>query len=74
MATDSNNTPSLRQEKADRSLIVTMAIVTMVVAVVAIIIGFCLMDKPEEFIEGQVEEHKHTHLRKASGACGRILC
>ena len=73
MATDSNNTPSLRQKKADRSLIVTMAIVTMVVAVVAII-GFCLMDKPEEFIEGQVEEHKHTHLRKASGACGRILC
>ena len=47
MATDSNNTPSLRQEeKADRSLIVTMAIVTMVVAVVAII-GFCLMDKPD---------------------------
>ncbi len=69
MATDSNNTPSLRQEeKADRSLIVTMAIVTMVVALVAII-GFCLMDKPEEFIEGQVEG---TNIRISGKLPGRV--
>ena len=55
MATNDNtNNSAIQQEKqANRSLILTVAVIAAVVAVVAII-GFCFMNKPSEMIEGPV--------------------
>lgn len=71
MATsDNTNNNALQQEKqANRSLILTVAVIAAVVAVVAII-GFCFMNKPSEMIEGQVEG---TTVRISGKLPGRIV-
>lgn len=71
MATNDNtNNSAIQQEKqANRSLILTVAVISAVVAVVAII-GFCFMNKPSEMIEGQVEG---TTVRISGKLPGRIV-
>lgn len=71
MATNDNtNNSAIQQEKqANRSLILTVAVIAAVVAVVAII-GFCFMNKPSEMIEGQVEG---TTVRISGKLPGRIV-
>lgn len=71
MATsDNNNIPSMQvEEKADRSLLVTMAVIVVVTAIVAII-GFCLMNRPSEIIEGQIEG---TSVRISGKLPGRVV-
>ena len=68
--TDNTSNNALQQEKqANRSLILTVAVIVAVVAVVAII-GFCFMNKPSEIIEGQVEG---TTVRISGKLPGRIV-
>jgi len=70
MATTDNNT-QLRQteQQANRSLLITMAVIVIATAIVAII-GFCLMNKPAEIIEGQVEG---TSVRISGKLPGRVV-
>lgn len=65
MAIENSN----RQEKTDRSLLVTMGIVVAVVALIAII-GFLFMNKPDDIIEGQVEG---TTVRISGKLPGRVV-
>lgn len=51
---ESNNQPTAEMQKAQRSLLITMSVVLLVVAVVAVI-GFVCLDHPVEYVEGQVE-------------------
>ena len=51
---ESNNQPAAEMQKAQRSLLITMSVVLLVVAVVAVI-GFVCLDHPVEYVEGQVE-------------------
>ncbi|MCM1066134.1 MAG: efflux RND transporter periplasmic adaptor subunit [Muribaculaceae bacterium] len=64
-------TPSENQQekRANRTLLVTMAIVVVAVAVIAII-GFVFMNRPDSFIEGQVEG---THIRISGKLPGRVV-
>ncbi len=63
---DTNNTAEAR---ANRSLLLTVLIIVAVVAVVAVI-GFCFMNKPAEFVEGQVEG---TTVRISGKLPGRVV-
>ena len=56
-------------KKAERSLLVTMGIVIVVVAVIAII-GFVFMNKPADIIEGQAEG---TTVRISGKLPGRVV-
>lgn len=56
------------EKKANRSLLVTMAVVVFVVACIAII-GFLFMNRPADIIEGQVEG---TTVRIAGKLAGRV--
>lgn len=67
MATD-NNTKSPEQ-KAEKSLLITMGIVVIAVAVVAIV-GFLFLNHPDEIIEGQVEG---TTVRVSGKLPGRVV-
>lgn len=51
---ESNNQPTAEMQKAQRSLLITMSVVLLVVAVVAVI-GFVCLDHPVEYVEGMVE-------------------
>ena len=71
--TDNTNTrpatPAQEEQKANRSLILTVGIIVVVVAIVAII-GFCFMNKPSEILEGQVEG---TTVRISGKLPGRVV-
>ncbi len=67
MATD-NNTKSPEQ-KAEKSLLITMGIVVVAVAVVAIV-GFLFLNHPDELVEGQVEG---TTVRVSGKLPGRVV-
>lgn len=43
-----------QEEKANRGLLLTILVIVLVTAVIAVI-GFCFMNKPSEIIEGQME-------------------
>lgn len=53
MSTD-NITPQQAEQRASKSLLITMALVVLVVAVIAIV-GFLFLNHPDELVEGQVE-------------------
>lgn len=67
MATD-NNTKSPEQQ-AEKSLLITMGIVVIAVAVVAIV-GFLFLNHPDELVEGQVEG---TTVRVSGKLPGRVV-
>lgn len=64
MATDTS-----KEKQTERSLLLTMAIVTIAVAVIAVI-GFIFMNKSDEMIEGQVEG---TTVRISGKLAGRVV-
>lgn len=62
--------PSPAEEKrASRNIMITMAVVIVAVAVVAVI-GFLCLNRPEEYVEGQVEG---TTVRVSGKMAGRIV-
>lgn len=62
-------TQSQNQEKrANRTLLVAMAVVVAAVAVIAVI-GFIFMNRPDSYIEGQVEG---TNIRISGKLAGRV--
>ncbi len=63
MATDNN-----QEKRANRTLLLTMACVVAAVLVIAII-GFIFMNRPDSFIEGQVEG---TDIRISGKLPGRV--
>ena len=56
------------EKKASRNIMITMGVVTVAVAVVAVI-GFLCLNRPEEYVEGQVEG---TTVRVSGKMAGRI--
>ena len=65
----STSTDNSQEKRANRTLLITMAIV--VVAVVAIaIVGFLFMNRPDSYIEGQVEG---TTIRISGKLPGRVV-
>jgi len=60
-----NNT---REKQANRALLITMAVVVVAVAIISIA-GFIFMNRPENYIEGQVEG---TSIRISGKLSGRI--
>lgn len=66
----SNQAENNRQEKrANRTLLITMAVVMAAVLVIAII-GFVFMNRPDRYIEGQVEG---TTVRISGKLPGRVV-
>lgn len=61
-------TPYADEKKASRHIIITMAVVILAVAVVAVI-GFLCLNRPEEYVEGQVEG---TTVRVSGKMAGRV--
>lgn len=62
--------PSPAEEKrASRNIMITMAVVIVAVAVVAVI-GFLCLNRPEEYVEGQVEG---TTVRVSGKMAGRVV-
>ena len=61
-----NNT---QEKRANRALLATMGVVVAAVAIIAII-GFLFMNRPDEYIEGQVEG---TTVRISGKLPGRIV-
>lgn len=68
MSTD-NITPQQAEQHASKSLLITMALVVLVVAVIAIV-GFLFLNHPDELVEGQVEG---TTVRVSGKLPGRIV-
>ena len=64
-----NTTHQSAQQHTEKSLLITMGIIVVAVAVVAII-GFLFLNKPNDYIEGQVEG---TVVRVAGKLPGRIV-
>ncbi len=62
-----NNTPDER--KASRALLITMAVVVLAVAAIAIV-GFLFMNRPDDLVEGQVEG---TTVRISGKLPGRVI-
>lgn len=58
-----------QEKRANRSLLITMAIVVAAVVVIAVI-GFLFMNRPENYIEGQVEG---TTIRISGKLPGRVV-
>ena len=56
------------EKKASRNIMITRGVVTVAVAVVAVI-GFLCLNRPEEYVEGQVEG---TTVRVSGKMAGRI--
>ena len=65
MQTDNTN----REKRANRTLLITMAVVVLAVIVIAII-GFLFMNRPDSYIEGQVEG---TTIRISGKLPGRVV-
>lgn len=65
MQADNNN----QEKRANKALLVTMAVVVAAVAVIAII-GFIFMNRPDSYIEGQVEG---TNIRISGKLPGRVV-
>jgi len=62
-------TQSQTQEKrANRTLLITMAVVVVAVAIIAVV-GFIFMNRPDSYIEGQVEG---TNIRISGKLAGRV--
>ncbi len=59
---------NIQEKRANRTLLITMAVVLVCVAVIAII-GFLFMNRPDSFIEGQVEG---TSIRISGKLAGRV--
>lgn len=57
------------QEKANKGLLLTVAVIVAAVAVIAII-GFCFMNRPSSMLEGQVEG---TTVRISGKLPGRVV-
>lgn len=68
MSTDNNSLPT-SEKRANRALLITMAVVVAAVAVIAII-GFCFLNKPDDTVEGQVEG---TTVRVSGKLPGRVI-
>ncbi|MDE6285745.1 MAG: efflux RND transporter periplasmic adaptor subunit [Muribaculaceae bacterium] len=64
-----NDTNNNAEARANRSLLLTVLIILAVVAVVAVI-GFCFLNKPAEYVEGQVEG---TTVRISGKLPGRVI-
>ena len=54
MATENTNITPAQQQKAERSLMLSVLVIIAAVAALAIV-GFCFMNKPADLVEGQVE-------------------
>lgn len=65
MQNDTNN----QERRANRTLLITMAFVVLAVLIVAII-GFLFMNRPDSYIEGQVEG---TNIRISGKLPGRVV-
>ncbi|MDE6134576.1 MAG: biotin/lipoyl-binding protein, partial [Muribaculaceae bacterium] len=66
MSTEIHNASA--EKKANRTLLLTMAIIVVAVVIIAII-GFVFMNRPDSYIEGQVEG---TSNRISGKLAGRI--
>ena len=64
-----NNSQRSAEQHAEKSLLITMGIVIVAVAVVAIV-GFLFLNKPDDIIEGQVEG---TVVRVSGKLPGRVV-
>lgn len=60
---------STSERKANRALLATMAVVVAAVAVIAVV-GFIFMNRPDNYIEGQVEG---TNIRISGKLPGRVV-
>ena len=60
---------STSERKANRALLTTMAVVVAAVAVIAVV-GFIFMNRPDNYIEGQVEG---TNIRISGKLPGRVV-
>ena len=58
-----------QEQKANRSLLITMGVVVAAVAIIAIV-GFLFMNRPDSYIEGQVEG---TNIRISGKLPGRVM-
>lgn len=67
--TDNSNTTKTVEQKTEKSLLITMGVIVVAVAVVAII-GFVFLNHPDNMIEGQVEG---TTVRVAGKLPGRVV-
>lgn len=63
------NSPEMEQKKAGRTLILTLLVVILVVASVAVI-GFLCLNRPADIIEGQVEG---STVRVSGKLAGRVV-
>lgn len=66
---NNNNTPQQAEQRTSRGLLITLGVVVLVIAAIAVI-GFVFLNKPEEFIEGQAEG---TTVRISGKLPGRIV-
>lgn len=66
MSTDNN---SAAEKKASRGLLVTMGVVVVIIAAIAVI-GFVFLNKPDDLVEGQVEG---TTVRVSGKLPGRVV-
>ena len=57
-----------QEKRANRTLLLTMAVVVVAVAVIAVV-GFIFMNRPDSYIEGQVEG---TNVRISGKLAGRV--
>lgn len=60
---------NIKEKKANRTLLITMGVVVVAVLLVAII-GFLFMNRPDSYIEGQVEG---TNIRVSGKLPGRVV-
>jgi HlyD family secretion protein len=67
--TDNNTELTPDQRKANKSLLITMSVVVLMVAIIAII-GFLCLNRPADIIEGQVEG---TTVRISGKLPGRVV-
>ncbi|MDE6287256.1 MAG: biotin/lipoyl-binding protein, partial [Muribaculaceae bacterium] len=63
------NNNTAEERKASRALLITMAVVVLVVAAIAIV-GFLFMNRPDDLVEGQVEG---TTVRVSGKLPGRVI-
>ena len=69
MATENTNITPAQQQKAERSLMLSVLVIIAAVAALAIV-GFCFMNKPADLVEGQVEG---TTVRISGKLPGRVV-
>lgn len=66
---DNNSTSAAQQRAASRSLLITMGVVVVIVALVALF-GFLFLNRPADYVEGQVEG---TTVRVSGKLPGRVV-